>query len=213
MRIPALSPRDRRAVVAGLLLVAPALAWSRGALPWLRAVGDAREALAAERALLDRELRLLAGAERYPAAFQVGAERLLAEAPRLVGGADDGAASAALSGYVRTAAQEARVHLTRVEPAPSTDAGAGITALPLEVRGESDLEGILTLLHLLETGPKLVHVTALALEAPERRAAAAPDPYGAFYAPVAPAAEAIALRLRVTGFTLSDRAAAAGGGR
>lgn len=206
MRLPTLSPRDRRAVVIGALLVLPATAWSQGVLPYLRAVREARAELRTERGLLQRELQVLAGAGRYPTEFSAGADRLLAQVPRLMGGGDDGAASAALAGYVRGVAQAARVHLSRVEPASSADAGAGVTALPLEVSGEGDLEGVMTLLHLLESGPRLVHVTGMTLEtggppmAPGSAATMAVP--GAEAPPAAP--ETIGFRVRITGFTLAE---------
>lgn len=213
MRIPTLSPRDRRAALIGALLILPATAWTQGVMPYLRAVHDARAELRSERELLDRELQVLAGAGRYPAEFSAGADRLLAEVPRLMGGGDDGAASAALAGYLRGVAQAARVHLTRVEPASSADAGAGITALPLEVSGEGDLEGVMTMLHLLENGPRLVHVTGMTLETGEVPASAAPvqDMMGGTAAPPAAVPETIGFRLRVTGFTLAEGTEVTGG--
>jgi hypothetical protein len=206
MRIPTFSPRDRRAVLVGALLVLPATAWSQGVLPYLRAVREARAELRSERGLLDRELQVLAGAGRYPAEFGAGADRLLPEVPRLIGGGDDGAASAALAGYVRGVAQAARVHLTRLEPASSADAGAGVTALPLEVSGEADLEGVMTMLHLMETGPKLVHVTGMTLETGDVPAAApaAPEYAAGAAAPPPAVPETIGFRLRITGFTLAE---------
>ena len=155
---------------------------------------------------------MLAGSGRYPAEFGAGADRLLAEVPRLIGGGDDGAASAALAGYVRGVAQAARVQLSRVEPASSGDAGGGVTSLPLEVSGEGDIEGVMTLLHLLETGPKLVHVTGMTLETGEPPASAAgaspPDPSQSSFLsgvmPLAAVPETIGFRLRITGFTLAE---------
>ncbi|HEY0020612.1 MAG TPA: GspMb/PilO family protein [Longimicrobium sp.] len=209
MRMPNLSARDRRAVVMGALLVLPATAWSQGVLPYLRAVRDAQADLRQERGLLTRELQVLAGSSRYPAEFGAGADWLLAEVPRLVGGGDDGAASAALAGYVRGVAQAARVQLSRVEPSSSADAGGGVTSLPLEVSGEGDIEGIMTLLHLLETGPKLVHVTGMTLDAGEPSTAPPVDPAQAsFLSGAMPAhaavPETIGFRLRITGFTLAE---------
>ncbi|HEX2211266.1 MAG TPA: GspMb/PilO family protein [Longimicrobium sp.] len=214
MRTIHLSPRDRRAVLMGALLILPATAWSQGVMPYLRAVREARAELKSERGLLERELQVLAGAGRYPAEFSSGAERLLAEVPRLMGGGDDGAASAALAGYLRGVAQAARVHLTRVEPATSADAGVGVTALPLEVSGEGDLEGVMTMLHLLETGPKLVHVTGMTLETGEVPVAAPVSSEmmpGLPGAPPAAVPETIGFRLRVTGFTLAEGTEVTGG--
>jgi hypothetical protein len=213
MRMPNLSARDRRAVVMGAMLLVPAVAWSQGVMPYLRALREAQGELRRERALLERELQVLAGSGRYPAEFGAGADRLLAEVPRLVGGGDDGAASAALAGYVRGVAQAARVQLSRVEPASSGDAGGGVTSLPLEVSGEGDIEGVTTLLHLLETGPKLVHVTGMTLETGEPAASAAgaspPDPSQSNFLsgvmpPAAAVPETIGFRLRITGFTLAE---------
>ena len=88
-------------------------------------------------------------------------------------GDDEGAAAAALAGYLRRTAQAAGANLTRVEPAAAAEAGSGVRALPVAVTGESDLEGLLTFLQLLESGPKLVHVRDLRLEAARARRARA----------------------------------------
>jgi hypothetical protein len=103
-------------------------------------------------------------------------------------------------------------HVTRVEPAASRDAGGGITALPVAVIGESDLEGLLTFLHMLETGPKLVNVDELKIESANGGApVAAGAAYAAtpFYTPSgAPGGqpEVISFRFTATGFTLAQPA-------
>lgn len=205
MRMPALGPRDRRAVLIGAAVLAPAFAWTFAVAPYLAAVADAGDRLALERRLLRGELELLASASAYPEAFDAGAERLLAAAPRLMAGDDEGAAAAALAGYVRRLAQVGTANLTRVEPAAAYDAGGGVRALPVGVTGETDLEGLLTFLQLLESGPKLVHVQELRLEA-----AAAPSAGGeaysaapAFYAPAAAPPEVITFRFTAVAFTLA----------
>ncbi len=213
IRMPALGPRDRRAVLIGAAVLAPAFAWTFAAAPYLAAVADARDRLALERRLLRGELELLASASAYPKAFDAGAERLLAAAPRLMAGDDEGAAAAALAGYVRRLAQMGTANLTRVEPAPSYDAGGGVRALPVGVTGETDLEGLLTFLQLLESGPKLVHVQELRLEAAAAPAAGGTAYAGApaFYAPAAAPPEVITFRFTAVSFTLAappDSAAA-----
>jgi hypothetical protein len=205
MKRPNLSRRDRRAVTVGAALLGPALFWTLAVSPYLDALGEASERLAGERSLLRREQELVASAREYPGAFDAGAERLLKAAPRLMGGENDGAASAAVAGYVRRLSGIASAHLTRVEPGPSRAGGGGITALPVEITGESDLEGLLSLLQMLETGPKLVDVEDLRLEASD-----APGVGGAAYAttpfftPTGGAQpEVINFRFTVTGFTLA----------
>lgn len=213
MKRPALTPRDRRAITWGGAVLVPALAWTLAVSPYLGALGEAKATLEQDRALLRREMELLAEAADYRRAFDDGAEKLLAAAPRLMGGDDDGAASAAVAGYLRRLARMGGAHVTRVEPGPSRDAGGGITALPVGVSGESDLEGLLTFLQMLEAGPKLVDVADLRIEASGNAAAgAAPaTAYGgqAFYTPGGtPAAqpEVITFRFTATGFTLAEPA-------
>jgi hypothetical protein len=215
MRMPKLGPRDRRAIRLGAAVLGPGLAWSLALSPYLTAAADARDQLAAERGLLRREQQLLASAPSYPGAFDDGAERLMRAAPRLMGGDDEGAAAAALAGYLRQAANAGGANLTRVEPAAAEDAGGGIRALPVAVTGETDLEGLLTLLQSLESGPKLVHVRELRLEAAAPPAPA--DAPAAVYTPYTAAAtqqqpEVITFRFTATAFTLAaprDSAASA----
>lgn len=208
MKRPTLSPRDRRALFFGACILVPSLLWTLAVAPYLDAVADARDRLATERGLLRREMQLLASGSGYPAAFDSGAARLLGAAPRLMGGADERAATATLAGSLRRLSTMGGANLTRVEPAAAFDAGGGVRGLPVGVAGESDLEGLLTLLQLLESGPKLVHVRELRLEA-----ANAPVPMGAAYA-AAPyyaasaGPEVLTFRFTATAFTLATDSAA-----
>ena len=209
MRSPRLSPRDRRALALGAALLVPSLLWAFALAPYLAALNAANGRLADQRALLRRELSVLAEAKSYPSAFGVGARRLLSVAPRLTGGEDPAAAGAAVAGYVRRLGQMGGANVTRVEPGSVREAGGGLVALPVAVTGEADLEGLMTLLQLLETGPKLVHVDELKVEANNGPVAA-----GASYSPtpfwVAPGGgqEVIQFRFTATGYTLGpDRPA------
>lgn len=205
-----LTPRDRRAVTLGAALLVPSLLWVFAVAPYLGALHAAGDRLAAQRGLLRRELDVLAEARAYPSAFGVGARRLLAVAPRLAGGDDPAAAGAAVAGYVRRLGQMGGANVTRVEPGPVRQAGGGLVALPVAVTGEADLEGLMTLLQLLETGPKLVRVDELKVEAND-----APVAAGASYSPtpfwVAPGGglEVIQFRFTATGYTLGPDGPAA----
>lgn len=147
-----LSDRDRRAIRWGALLLAPALLWTLAVSPWLDAVQDRRDRLEARRALHRAELDLLASADAYPEAVRTGARRLARAAPRLLEGPGEGVAAAALTQLVEDRARAARVHLTGTSPRPPTRVDADLTALALEVTGESDLQGILAFLGGLERG-------------------------------------------------------------
>ncbi|HEX8244132.1 MAG TPA: type II secretion system protein GspM [Longimicrobium sp.] len=199
-----LTPRDRNAITLGAAVLVPALAWTFAIAPYLHALQAARQKLDDERALLRRELVLLAEARSYPQTFADGARKLLAVAPRLAGGNDDAAAGAAVAGYVRRLAQMGGANVTRVDPGPARDAGGGITALPVAVIGEADLEGVMTFLQMLETGPKLVRVDELRIEAQD-----GPVTAGASYSPtpffVAPGggSEVIRFSFTATGYSLA----------
>jgi len=170
--MPTLSARDRRALLLGGLILGPALLWALVAAPYLRAVSYASERLIAERELLRREVELLATADEDPAALEVGAERLLEVAKRLVGGENPAVANAAHAQYLQTVARDSRVLITRMEPLAAEEAGIGLVALPLRVQGETDLEGLMTLLHSLEAGSKLVSVENLRIQGLRTAAAA-----------------------------------------
>ncbi|MDH3496500.1 MAG: type II secretion system protein GspM [Gemmatimonadota bacterium] len=163
MRIPPLSPRDRRAVGVGAILLGPLIVWVGVVSPYLRGAASARERLTAERELLARETELVAGAAAFAAAWGDGSQRLLAAAPRLFAGENPAVATAVLARYLHAASKMSRVLLTQVEPAPPVSAGPGLLALPLRVEGETDLEGIMSLLYTLEGGLKLVRVEGLHL--------------------------------------------------
>jgi hypothetical protein len=202
-----LNARDRKAVLTGAMVLAPGLAWAFGVRPYLDAVADTSDRVKTERALLERELELVASARRHPEEFRAGAGQLLEAAPRLVGGGDDGAAAAALAGYLRRLAGMSGATLASVEPTSTRDAGGGVTALPVTLSGEADLEAVLSFLRLLETGPKLVQVRELRLESRSRGTPAAGAPYATGAVLPATAAregpESISFRFVATGFTLA----------
>jgi hypothetical protein len=204
MRSIRITPRDRRTIAIGLGVLVPTLLWTLAIAPYLHALSASRAKLADERMLLRRELELLAQAKSFPVAFSDGARKLLAVAPRLTGGSDDAAAGAAVAGYVRSLAQMGGANVTRVDPAPVRDAGGGITALPVAVTGEADLEGLMTFLQMLENGPKLVRVDELKIEADD-----GPISAGASYSPtpffVAPGggSETIRFAFTATGYALA----------
>ncbi len=195
MKIPTLSARDRRALLLAASVLVPALFWALVAAPYLSAVERASDSMAAERELLRREVALLASAEQFPAALEEGAAQLLEVASRLFGGENPSVTSAALAQYLQTAARSARVLFTRLEPAPAEEAGTGVIALPLRVQGETDLEGLLTLLHSLETGEKLVRVENLRIQGLRTTTARAVDD-----------SEVLSFEFTAAGFMLAEAA-------
>lgn len=192
---PSLAPRDRRALLVGGPVLAAGLAWVLGVAPALGALQRATAQLAAERDLLERETALLAAVPRFEAARAAGSAQLLQAARRLFGGADERVAGTDLAQYLQAGASASRVLLTRVDPAPPREAGPGLLALALRVQGESDLQGVLTLLYSLESGLRLVRIDDLRLQAPRGRTAAAAD-----------APEVLHVQFTATGYMLAQPA-------
>ena len=187
-----LSARDRRAVRLAALVAGPIAFWMLVAAPYTRAVSETSARLEEARGRLAHEREQVAYARGYPQAFGEGARHLLAVAPRLFGGDDNGAMSAALVDYVQRLAKASRVFVTQVEPRPTVAVEGGLASVSLEVTGESDLEGLLTLLHTLETGPKLVRLDRLEIRHRGAARMAAAD------------VEVLSFHFTATGFRLAD---------
>ena len=156
--------RDRRALIVGLCVLLPALAWR----PYHAALTDAREQLATQRDLLSRELALLEDLERYPASYRSADSALKRIAPRLFDEADDVLATARMTSYVAGQALSSRVLLQEAEARPAHRTKDGIRALQVEIRAEGDTEGLLRFLQALERGNRLVTVERLAITRTER---------------------------------------------
>lgn len=185
------SERDRRAALLGLVVLAPGLLWSQVLAPFSRTLRDTAAQLEAERGLLRRELVMLREMDQYPPIFREGIERLVAVQPRLLSGQSPGAQSAALTGYVQGQAQRAGVMISRLEPIEAAADHGELRGVAVRITGESDLEGVLSLLRGLEGGPVLIHVGQLQLRAPNS------SPVAAAVGP-----EVVSFDLVATGFAL-----------
>jgi hypothetical protein len=188
-----LSPRDRRAIVLGAPVLCLGLIWRLALGPFVHALVETADRLESERALLARERALLATVRGSSGVAEDLSRRLLREVRHLFGGPDASSTMSALMGYVQTAATGSHVLLSRVEPLAPRFAGAGLTALPMQIRGEGDLEGLVSLLYLLETSVKRVRVERLHIRGSRTGSASAPEPR-----------EVLDFDFMVTGYMLED---------
>ncbi len=164
-----LRDRDRRALLAGAVVLVPALLLAFVVKPFTLGLLEARDRLAIERGLLRRELALLADAQVLPEVVAGREAALRREAPRLFAGSDPLAATAALERYVAEQAMASRVFVQQSEALHVGEVGSGLTAIRARIRAVSDLDGLLRLLDTLDTGSKLVHVERLVLGRVEQR--------------------------------------------
>ncbi len=162
-----LAPSDRRAILLGLAVIVPGLAIVFGVRPFYGAVTDARERLVAEREVLARELQLLESGAVLPKHIKEALQNTAAVDLRLLEAASGILAEAQLTDLLESAAVLSRVLLREIEsvaPARGEEPPPGAETLRLSVRGESDLEGVLTFLDALESVLLFVRVRGFALE-------------------------------------------------
>jgi len=158
-----MNARDRRALQLGAAVLLPALLYIWGVKPFRAALADTRDRIATERDVLARERAAVLAAQRTPERQRAADSAMRATTPRLFAGRDDVMASAELVSYLGDAARKSHVWLQDAGTRPASMGGGGVRALHVEIRGESDLQGILTFLQELERGGKLVTVERLDL--------------------------------------------------
>jgi type II secretory pathway component PulM len=185
-----LSVRDRRALTLGAAAAAVLLAFNFVAKPSVTAYRELRSAVQEERALLTREMELLESVPALAEGMDAGGDRLLSAVTRMFAGNTDGLASAYLAEYIQDSARASRTLISRLDPAGAEPVGPGLEALSAVVQGESDLEGLLTLLYRLEGGEKLVQISELNIRASRTNRVAPAD------------MEVISFEMKVTGFQL-----------
>ena len=179
-------PRDRRALLIGLAIILPVAVLK----PYRAALLETRERTAAERQLLERELELLAARQELPVRLGGTQKSVQRAENRLVKAANLTSAETRVTELLEQVAELSRVLLQEVRTVPATRDEVqpeGMQSLRLSVRGESDLEGVVTFLHRMEQSPLLLRIEELSLEwVPPRRSAparTAPDGRGARPAP------------------------------
>lgn len=188
-----MSAKDRRAVLIGVLVLAPALAYIWGVRPYFAALGEARDELITERSALAREQAAVITTQRNPAFTHAADSAMRSMQPRLFEGKDDVMASAELAAYVGDMARGSRVWLEDAGTRPAVSTPSGVRMLRVEVRAESDLRGILTFLTALEHGGRLVRVDRLDIS----RASRAKDED----------TETLAMTATISGFAISSDSA------
>ena len=161
MKWATLSARDRRAVIIGAAVLIPAFFFIWGVRPYLVALDDAQQAVAAQRDALSREEAAVASTRDNPRLRQAADSAMQVLRPRLFEARDDVMASALLASYIGDVADRSRVWLQDANTRPSTLGRDGVRSLQVEIRGQSDLRGTLRFLEALRRGSKLVRIDKL----------------------------------------------------
>lgn len=157
----ALTARDRRALVLGALVLAPAFFYIWGVKPYVAALDESRDFLSVERAALARERAAVTAAQQNPQMQPLADSLLRAMSPRLFAGRDDVMATAELVSHLGAVAETCDVWLQNATTRPAEVGEAGVRTLHVALRAESDLEGVMRFLEALETGEKLIRIERL----------------------------------------------------
>ncbi|MEX1183302.1 MAG: hypothetical protein WEF86_08690 [Gemmatimonadota bacterium] len=164
-----LTARDRRAVLLGLCVLLPALLYVGAIRPYRGMLQELRDRTSVEGALLQREQALLADAGVIGGSAGMLHVRADDASRRLVHAANVPLAEAELTALLETLASLSRVLLQEMRgvqpPRAGTDGtSAVLQPLRLALRGESDLEGVLTFVQRIESGPLLLRIVELSME-------------------------------------------------
>jgi len=192
-----MSASDRRALMLGALVIVPSLFFVFGVKPYLAALSDVRQQLAVEREAYAREAAAVSAAELNPRMQHVADSTMQAMAPRLFGGPDDVMASAEVATWLGGVARASHVWLQDASTRPATALDGGVRALHVEIRGESDLRGILGFVSSLEHGDKFISVQRLDISTQPGRADQ-------------PGTETLALSASIVGYAIPDQRAHGG---
>jgi len=146
------------------MLAAPILVFQFAVKPYAAHLSRRTDDLATQQGLLSRELQVLRQRSVY-GAHHGQALRLLKETEsQLFLFPDEVTASAALTHHVTELARHAVVQVHQVQTLLVVSLSEELVAVEVEMRGESDFEGVLTLLHGLEFGDKLITIPVIRVE-------------------------------------------------
>ncbi|MEI2721036.1 MAG: type II secretion system protein GspM [Gemmatimonadales bacterium] len=155
------SPSERRTILRGALVLAPFALYLGAVRPYLAALSDVRDRIEVASQALARERAAVDMAKRNPEVQRLTDSAAHAAAPRLFAGRDDVMASAELAAYLGELADRHKVWMQDATTRPGVTSPAGVRTLRVEIRAESDFEGLLEFLQALEQGRKLVRVDRL----------------------------------------------------
>ena len=162
-----LTPRDRRAILFGLGILLPAAAYVLGWKPYRAALEDVKDRVSVEQELLARELAVLESSGSLPEEIRRARAEAEVHEDKLVRAVSGVLAEAELTDLLESAAFRSRVLLEEIrggELGRGEEPPPGLSVVRLHLRGESDLEGVLTFLDEIERSRLLIRIRGLALE-------------------------------------------------
>lgn len=158
------SPRDRRALRTGLIVLSPAMFYHLCVRPYVSTTRRAIEALESQRVLLQREEEVIASMPAVRAEGAAAAETGRRIATRTYSATDTVGVMRAFDRDVTAALKDAGLVVQRVEMRDSVSQRSEFPELTIEIRAQGELEDILAALRGLEVNRRLMKVSRLAIE-------------------------------------------------
>jgi hypothetical protein len=161
-----MSPKDRRALILGLVILLPSLFYVFGVRRYLAAVKETRQHVTDERKRLSQELAAIAAAKENPQLQHIADSSWKAMSPRIFSGSDNVAASTDLMSLVGEVALQQNVNLRQEALGATTVDVNGVRTLTVDIQGETDIQGLLGFLEAIERNDKLMRVDRIRVTRP-----------------------------------------------
>lgn len=157
-----LSRRERRTIVAGLIVSATGLAIAYGVLPFARrwtaredVIAARSEQLARLQGLIAHEAQLSDAVAGQTAAVARGSQRLLS-------GRTPALAAATLQSVLQGFADQSQLTVSRLDVAGAPDTtAAAVPMIPATVSAIGDIYGVTSMLSFIQHGPQLLEISEL----------------------------------------------------
>lgn len=162
-----MTPRDRRALVAGGIIVGAAILGLRVLPLGIRRVSASHAVLRERSALLARTRAEMSALPALRDSAAVLSRALLALAPQVLSGATSAEAGADLSGRMNLAASRAPAKLERIDLLPDSSADGRLGRVRLHAALETDIRGLVALIRAIETGEEVLMLDELHVEGRE----------------------------------------------
>lgn len=200
MTISQLSRRERRTISVAGAVLGLAIVCRLTVVPYAASALDTFEQLRSTRDAARREAALVASAGDLARDLSAAYHKLLGRSQLFLTGSTAREAATELATLIENVAAHAPIHIKQLDqdfgPAPELP---GLENVMSHMEGESDLEGLLTLIAAIERSPLLLRVDEMSIETTVRGATSA----GA--AAVAdPNAETVRFQFTVTGLRVAN---------
>ena len=162
-----MTPRDRRALVIGGLVVLGAVLTLRVFPTALHKALEARATLRERATLLARTRDEMASLPKLRDSAAVLSQALIALAPQLLSGSTDAEAGADLSGRINLIASRAPAKVERLDPLQDSLGNERLGRVRVHAALETDVRGLVAVLKAIEIGDEVLHLDELHVQAPQ----------------------------------------------